>query len=375
MLAAPVLLGCVLAVQLPPVSGSSTPEFSPPAMVAEQIKLSPDGSPPGEPIHLAEAMAGAVEGTAQAQIAHAYWHLAGAVAAYNARRGEMADLAALSPGAGDEAALATARAEAAARAAEAELAVIAAQHDLAVLAERDLAGPLPLPADPPHVGTYRTGFDEVFAARPAPPESRRIDRRLPVHRRVIQERASAVRWAWTAWQAALERYRAGRGDLGRCLAAADRLADQREAFFASVCQYNHDIADYVALAVERPLGPAVFVSRLIETPEVPATPLVATRPDAGLPWQQPTLAPPRGDVRQVADLQPAEAGPPRATATPWVGREESLPPATSPSTAAAPTTRPWEPGLIPPEQESQPARPVPASSEAPKLPVIPLDAP
>ena len=64
--------------------------------------------------------------------------------------------------------------------AEAELHAIESQHVLADLLGWPLGEPLPLPADRPHIGTYQTKFDLLFANRQPPVRTRMIDRTLPV---------------------------------------------------------------------------------------------------------------------------------------------------------------------------------------------------
>ncbi|MBN2023657.1 MAG: hypothetical protein JW809_12800 [Pirellulales bacterium] len=388
MFVAPLLVGCVLTGQLSTPSASNPPAVTPPEMVTRAMALPADGSLSGRPLTLTEAMASAADAPAQAEVAHDYWRLTAAVARYNARREHASLLGDVSPRDEDRAAHATAAAEAAARVAEAELDLLAAQHDLVSRAGLSLEDPLPLPVDPPHAGTYRTGFDEIFAARPAPTQSRAIDRRLPVHRRLIDHRARAVQSAAVVWNTAVGAYRAGAGDLDRCVAAAGEFARQREAFFDAVCQYNHDIVDYAALALDRPLGPAVFVARLIQQPGGgSAQPLVVDSSRQGLPWQQPTLAPRPTTVQPAVEFQPMPGSRPQPagavgpTDTEWrAGLADGASDPRDPGKPGAQRDRldrADPPELVPLDgtgfsPQIPPRQPPASEPEAPKLPVVPV---
>lgn len=142
---------------------------------------------------------------------------------------------------------------------------IRAQHELAEAALLGISSGPPLPADLPHVGAYRTGFDEVFALRGVLPRARLLHRILPVRRQTIEARAAAVQAAGDALQAVAEAYAARRADLPAVLAAADHWTSQRQAFVAAVCQYNHDIADY-ALAVAGPVVPSQSLISMLIVP-------------------------------------------------------------------------------------------------------------
>jgi hypothetical protein len=152
---------------------------------------------------------------------------------------------------------------------------------LAALALLPPDSPLPLPADPPHVGAYRTHFDELFSMRTAPARTRLIDRTLPIHCRAIDGRASAVQAAEDALSAAIDDHRPGQADLPTVLACMKEKVRQRQALIRSVCRYNHEIADY-ALTVVRPgIDGQTLVGMLIKPSPQQLRPL-ASESDAAL---------------------------------------------------------------------------------------------
>ena len=83
--------------------------------------------------------------------------------------------------------MAAARADAAAQTQEAQLGLLRAQYELAALMRAAAGTPLPLPADRPHVGPYRTDFKAMFADRTPPEPARLADRILPVQWRQVDQ--------------------------------------------------------------------------------------------------------------------------------------------------------------------------------------------
>src|SRR5690606_29164958 len=130
----------------------------------------------GRPITLLDVLNRSGTRPQQLAAVQAYWTLAGAVGDYNFCLQEQQQLKALAalaraPGSGpDKLEAATLAAELAlvsARVHEARVRAIAAQ---VVLAQRLRLSPgedLPLPADLPHIGAYRTEFEALFANRVA----------------------------------------------------------------------------------------------------------------------------------------------------------------------------------------------------------------
>lgn len=161
-------------------------------------------------LHLREVVGGSTD-TAQRRAAiKLYWEAASLLADWKFARERLQRLSELPPP-GDaaaqqdyEAALAAARA----RLVEAEMAATTARYTLAEVTSGP-AGQLPIPADRPFVGPYRTLFDTLFANRPAPPALRRIHATLPLRRQLVDARAAAVAAAAEALEGQMEAYQAG----------------------------------------------------------------------------------------------------------------------------------------------------------------------
>ena len=161
-------------------------------MVARTLRLPPDGEIEGRPTTLLEALEGSPDRQQRLDAVHAYWRLAGAVAAYHICLDESAQIGRFEVRPQDAAAHRMAHAAATAALRKTELGVVAAQHRLAEAARLPTSGSLPLPADHPHIGPYRTRFDEMFSMQAAPSSARLIDRTIPICRRAIDARALAI---------------------------------------------------------------------------------------------------------------------------------------------------------------------------------------
>lgn len=258
-----------------------------------------------------------------------------------------------------------------------------AQHELAEAALLGVSSGPPLPADLPHVGAYRTGFDEVFALRGVLPRARLLHRILPVRRQAIEARAAAVQAAEDAFQAVAEAYAARRADLAAVLAAADHWTSQRQAFVAAVCQYNHDIADY-ALAVAGPVVPSQSLISMLIVPTSHSGPS-STRPVSPAGQGQPpasggaSSAPATFGVIPATALEPSPdprlslpagsgpaAGierPPAAQQIPAWGTPVDKPETAAPSSELLPMPS-GEPRLAPP-LDAQRSAPTPAKAANP----------
>lgn len=284
-------------------AGTTPGRVSPSAMLAEMLTLPNPSAITGRAVTLLEGLSAARDPGRQAEVVHGYWRLVEALGAYRAAFDAVTRLGLqVRPEDAPMLRAAQAAAQAALQAAAARATV--AQHELGEAALVNPASGLPIPADLPHVGGYRTGFDEVYAMRGVLPQARLLHRVLPVRRQAIEARAAAVQAAEDALQAIAEAYAAGRADLAAVLAAVDHWTGQRQAFLATVCQYNHDIADY-ALAVS---GPVVASQSLVSMLIVPGV-------RAGSPAAQP--ASPGGSGRPVpggASSGPAPSGVTPATA-------------------------------------------------------------
>ena len=318
--------------------------MTPPEMIALALTLPEGAGVTGRPLSLLEALSSSQGHLRRLQTTHAYWRLTAAVAEYRFRLDESEQLERLEVRPEETMTLRTARASALAAERMAQLTAVAAQHELAEAAGLPAGAPLPLCADPPHVGPYRTRFEELFSTRTLPAGTRLIDRTLPIHRREIDVRASAIHAAKDALEAAEDAYKLGGAGLAPVLASIQQLGRQRRALADSVCQYNHHIAEY-AFAVAGPqTSHRDLVSMLIQSQAEPAQPLVP-RADAGMNVQaetpnrsappsevqpatlneplpaegqnpipppgagQPTLAPPQGTSQPPGPQEPASAGP------------------------------------------------------------------
>ena len=272
--------------------------------------------------------------------------------------------------ASDEAAdLRTARAVAAADLSEAVVAVTSAQHDLAEVLLLAPSTPLPLPADPPLVGPYRTLFSTLFAGKAAPQRAKMLDQALPLRNQAIEDHAAALAAAEDVLDTALELQTAGQGRLAGVVSALDALVCQQRAFLAAVCRYNHDIADYALVVVSPQTRPEVLVGTLIKQ----------ARPSG-----QTALPLPTSTTVQTTYEEPISGGPTHTSPLPLppgegpgVRAADSSTPAVVPS-GSAPNDDSQEPRLAPPQEMAIPLIPdKPATSNsgavspAPPRPVSP----
>ncbi len=107
---------------------------------------------------------------------------------------------------------------------------------------------LPLPADAPLVGVYRTYFKELNERGAAADGLRQIDESLPVIHELIDAQAEASVAASTALSQIQRAYEQGQAPLVQVLDAHQRRSRHRRAFLEAVEQYNGEIARY-ALSV------------------------------------------------------------------------------------------------------------------------------
>jgi hypothetical protein len=282
--------------ELPPGNPLSTPpktsdraKSQAQEMVAESLQIPAGSATAGQPWPLAQALAASTDRKQQLLVIHGYWQLTEALAKYHFAFEQTAQLGQLRGRPADDTAMRAARAAATATLRESELAVISAQHDFAALVQLPAESPLPLPADRPHVGGYRTNFQSLFGRSSPPPIARVIDRTLPIRLTAIKERTAAVQAAQDAFLAAADSYQAGQTDLSVVMSAAEQLLLQRRAMIETVCRYNHDIAEY-AVSV---LGPNVTAQQLVGALIEQGSPAVEPRPS-----EHP------GDIQPAEYLQP-----------------------------------------------------------------------
>ena len=319
MQVAGIIIGCVLFGQVPdavlpplsepargapadlqsvaPLDTSTTANAvkrrRPPELVDEAVHL-PDGSAiAGRPLTLLDALGSTFDRRRQYEIVQAYWRLAEATAEYHYSLEYSRSLE--SAVGTQDAALLSSRAAAAALCRETELRATEAQFALAALAMMSEDSPLPLPADQPHVGAYRTYFNELFAGRTPPDAARLTDKLLPLQRRAIDQSASAVLAAEDALLAVSEDLRAGRGTTDSLVSAARMLFLRRQSFIRLVCEYNRTIAEYGLSVASPSTTPRQLVAMLIGPPRQASLPRSADARNtaAGSGANQPTLAPPR----------------------------------------------------------------------------------
>ena len=305
-------------------ASAATPEavsvLAPPELVARSLAIPESTALDGLPFSLAEALTPAQGPLARLQVVRAYWQLVEAVGQYRAALDESGALDGLGVAPADELVLRAARLSARAAVERAKLSAVTAQYDLATAALLPSDSPLPLPADLPHVGPYRTNFEDIYTAREAPPRARLLDRELPLRRRVVDLRADAVVAADKALAAATNAYHTGQCDAATVARYAADRSRQLRALLTAVCRYNDDIAEY-ALAIVSPQADAREVVATLITPRqsrpVPETagisgvrPATRNEPVTEVPAPAeepsasgvPTLAPPRESV------EPSETG-------------------------------------------------------------------
>ncbi|HEV2970380.1 MAG TPA: hypothetical protein VGY55_10350 [Pirellulales bacterium] len=270
-------------------------------LIAQGLTAPKDSALAGRPTTLLELFARAGnDRNRQSWVVRDYWKLSAAEVDYNWAADELARLELIEAAKGLEASeLSAARAAAEARMHEARLGVATAQQELADLF--GIAGntQLPLTADPPLVGPYRTYFDTLFASRVPPPRTRAIDRGLPIRLEAIQARTAALHAASSAVHYAEESRGKGQADLQTLLNCHADLARQRRALLATVRDYNLDIGEY-ALAVA---DPAIGTDRLVAMMILVKAPTTLTATGRN----EPTLAPPSDDALFKTAVPPQSA--------------------------------------------------------------------
>jgi hypothetical protein len=214
----------------------------------------------GQPIGLADVVAGASSRAEQTALVEAYWDLCSSVADYYLGLEEQADLRRLRSLAG-RAAPTWQRAESAlaARVDTAQRAAAASQHRLASLMGRAQTDPLPLPGDMPHCGDYRTRYEQIFASRPSS-EAAELNELLPLRYKELKDAAGSVARA-EQWLDAVAAQPGG----SDALRTLELLSLRRRAFVQIVCDYNLRIVRYAELAAPAPIAPDVLVGMLIKT--------------------------------------------------------------------------------------------------------------
>ena len=354
---------------IPPASiDASRNPRRPPELVDEAIRLPADSALTGRPLTLLGALGSTRERRRQLEIVRAYWRLVETAAEY---RFSLDHTRQLKPANidGDDASLRSVRAEAAARLQEANLHAVRAQFELAALAQMSSDAPLPLPTDPPHVGAYRTYFNQLFAGRTPPETARLAEKILPLQRRAIDEMASAVLAAEDALLAVTDDRRGGRVNAAAVASCSRELLHSRQTFIRLVCDYNRAIADYGLTVVGPMASTRELVAMLIGPTRQAArprssnnrgsvNPTSANEPVA-TPHGEPTLAPPR--FKNEPMLAPPREG--------WRANEPTLaPPRVEPRYG---TPNPPEARLVPVDPQADSTLPPERIANKPSLPFSP----
>jgi hypothetical protein len=353
-------------------------------LLEEALTLPPQSSATGRQWTLMEVLARIPDRQRQVTVTETYWKLSSAVAEYRVSWDEFHQIDQTQPRgagpAGQEAALLleTARASARSRLGDSELAVSTAQFELADALQLSPTEPMPLPADAPHVGSYKTYFQEIYASRPASARARWIDFALPLQLRAITARATAVRAANDANDATQEAYNQGQVELATLLTCVTELARLRRAFLTVVREYNRDIAAYALTTAPAGLDQNRLVGMLIKsgrsnpanltpiqrtTPDgkdvQPATfnePLPAQRSQQPTPAQPPTLRAPETEPNQFTPNPPLRPITPQTTPSGAGNSLNSIMPSSGAPANAAPSNAGGTAPPYAPEAQGNPLR-------------------
>lgn len=262
----------------------SYPPGSPGAVLEGALALPAKLQVSGAPMRLLDVLARAGEPRTRLAAIDAYWNVA---LAWVAAHWQWADhdflerLDAMSPPLSDPAQhearqsqFQSRRAAALADWRQAELDLTEAQQRLAVYVRMAPGEALPLAADLPHVGAYKTRFESLFAGRPVAERPLVIHHTLPLRERELRLRALAILAARDALDAAEAGYQQGVISLETVLACLDDQALQHSAFLSVVRKYNLDIAEYALMTPLPAADDRVLAARLIKL-----------RPEMGWRWE------------------------------------------------------------------------------------------
>lgn len=230
---------------------------------------------------------------------------------------------------------------------ESELRLDDAQVHLAATAMLPSGATRPLPIDLPHVGTYHTQFERLFAGRPAPTYAHSLNRTLPLRKEVVDARAEGVWAAQDAYEAAFEAYQKSQLPMEDVLAALEDFRLRRSEFLVAVRSYNEEIAEYALLCAPGGIALDSLVGMLIKNPTRPAVSDTTLDFDDGLvpasfteptPAFAPTPDPVSAEATPATPTVPTAA---IAPPSPSIPRNE-LPtiPASSPPSYSMPTPPP-----------------------------------
>jgi hypothetical protein len=263
----------------------------PPELIAEALENPRQEALTGTPLPLAQALARHRDRGHQLRITQAYWKLAAAQAEYHWSLKQRDALARHAQPHESLPGVVSAQAAAEADVRAGQLGVEQAQQELADLVGLGPLGDLPLAVDRPHVGDYRTQYEDLFGTRVPPPRIRLIHRTLPLKRKAIDAHAEAIVAAVDAAEGAGEQFRSSGQGLSTFLAMLELLHDSRRAFIADVRGYNLDIAEYAFTVAPPGAASQTLVSMLIRTAPPSNDPRAPTSPHGTNPPVQRTLRP------------------------------------------------------------------------------------
>lgn len=326
--------------EVSPEPAASAAAIPPAELVAQLLTPRPNTVAAGASVDLQRVLTGAISPPERREALAAYWSLVEALAGYHAAYDYAASVQRVpsSTVAGDEALRRTALAASAADVQQAALRLSDAQYQLVQWLRVASDAPLPLPADEPYVGAYRTSFEEVYRGRSDSWRARGIDRTLPARRLAIEAHAAAVTAAREARTATLAAYEAGKAPVADVLASAEEVRRCEVAFMAAACQYNRETSEYALSAAPASVGPQELAVRIVVPKSRPLTPsegtvmqASGTEPASSSGWQptaqtptpasptEPPVSPPAtlaedaltaGSALPSASREPAAAAPP-----------------------------------------------------------------
>ena len=247
---------------------------------------SPSGSQlSGNPLTLAEVVAGAATRAEQTRRIDAYWDLCSAVADYNLGLAEAEELSKLQrklPAVSN--ALRQAGRELQVRVGTSQKAAVATQHRLASLMGRSSQSfsSLGLPGDMPHCGAYDTKFATIFPTG-ASAEVQGLDALLPLRFAELQSAAENVGRA-EKWVDSVSKQPTQTG--AGMIRALELLALNRRAFVQIARDYNRRITRYAELSRPGRIDNGRLVAMLIGSNGLIST-ADASRGNSGLSFRPP----------------------------------------------------------------------------------------
>lgn len=228
--------------------------------LAFALNLDHAGAIKGYPIRMEQVLAASGDNSARRGAIRAYWNLVVSIADHHHALDEFDRVTQMAASSGDKLTEAAAAA-AEARVAETKIIVTAAQFDLAAFTPSPAT--LPIPADAPLIGDYRTEFAALFGRGPAPLAIKRLSVMLPLYKDQVAARGRAT----IAISEAIDR--------SDDLQTFKQLCEHRRAFLSAVRDYNEAIADYALQLATPGMSAETVTSMLI----VRAAPAADARPD------------------------------------------------------------------------------------------------